>query len=69
MAGSWLEREARDLGMNWRSGTDGQWLEALTAVVQHDYGRRNYTTYGERTLGRRYADHVAQLILAVQADS
>ena len=67
-AGSWLEREARDLGLSWRSGDDGGWLEGLAAVLEQiDTAKGSnpapYTAYGLRMLGDDFASHVAGLIL------
>lgn len=62
-AGGWLEREAGDLGLGWRSGVDGSWLECLAAVLEPGPGGTRYTPYGHRMLGKGFAEHVAQQML------
>mgnify|MGYP001810486415 CR=1 FL=1 len=67
-AGGWLEREARDLGLGWRTGGDGRWLEHLAAAVapgaEGEGGR--FTAYGRRVLGESFAAHVARLITGAE---
>ncbi|WP_156818390.1 hypothetical protein [Cyanobium gracile] len=63
-AGGWMEREARDLGLSWRSGNDGGWLEGLAACLDQAPGRNpgeptGVTTYGRQILAREFADAVA----------
>jgi hypothetical protein len=70
-AGGWLEREAGDLGLTWRSGADGAWLACLAAAVeqrQDGSGRSSggFTAYGQRMLGERFADHVVQVLRTAQ---
>jgi hypothetical protein len=64
-SGSWLEREAQDLGLSWRSSVDGQWLETLARVLEQGPGRASWTTYGERMLAEDFADHVARMLQAL----
>ncbi len=71
-AGGWLEREARDLGLNWRSGADGGWLEGLAALVEQSRAgsgsaAERFTAYGQRMLGEGFAAHVASLLQETQA--
>ena len=71
-AGSWLEREAHDLGLKWRSGADGNWLENLAGAVDqrpadHGYGMEPFTVYGRWILGKEFADHVVRLIQDAQS--
>ncbi|KAF0652975.1 hypothetical protein L107_12505 [Cyanobium sp. Copco_Reservoir_LC18] len=63
-AGGWLEREASNLGMKWRSGSDGDWLEhlAAAAVAGAEADNGHFTTYGRWVLGESFAAYVAQLI-------
>lgn len=65
-AGGWLEREARDLGMVWRSGSDGSWLEGLAAVVGQTPGEARASPYGQRVLGESFAAHVAQVLVGAE---
>ena len=62
--GSWLQREAQDLGLRWKSGGDGNWLEGLAAAVEQSSGGARYTPYGQRMLKEGFAKHVAQLLCA-----
>ncbi len=71
-AGGWLEREARDLGLGWRSGRDGQWLKDLAAAVAEsragdDCANEGFTPYGQRMLGEGFASHVAGLLRDLRA--
>jgi hypothetical protein len=71
-AGGWLEREARDLGLGWRSGRDGRWLEDLAAALEESRAggadaAEHVTAYGQRMLGEGFADHVARRLQELQA--
>jgi len=70
--GGWLEREARDLGLNWRSGADGGWLEGLGTLVEQSRAgsgsaAERFTAYGQQMLGEGFAAHVARLLQETQA--
>ncbi|MCP9931920.1 hypothetical protein KBY82_14140 [Cyanobium sp. AMD-g] len=63
-AGGWMEREARDLGLGWRSANDGGWLEGLAASLDQAPGQKPgeptwVTPYGRQILTRAFADDVA----------
>lgn len=62
-AGGWLEREARDLGLGWHSGSEGRWLEGLAAMMAQGHGGDWGTPYGRCLLGEGFAGHVVQLLL------
>jgi hypothetical protein len=71
-AGGWLERETRDLGLGWRSGRDGRWLEDLAAAMEESRSgganaAERFTAYGQRMLGEGFADHVARRLRELQA--
>lgn len=66
-AGGWLEREALDLGMRWRSGASGGWIDDLGSMVsQGPTGcgspKQRFTTYAQRILGRGFAGHVVEVL-------
>ncbi len=65
-AGGWLEREARDLGLGWHSGSDGGWLEGLAAMVRQSPYAARVTDYGQRMLGESFAAHVAQVLVGAE---
>ena len=69
--GGWLEREARDLGLNWRSGSDGSWLEVLAAACdpledKPGRGAEPLTAYGRRMLEESFSTHLIRLLEADQ---
>ncbi|PSB36508.1 hypothetical protein [Aphanothece minutissima] len=70
--GGWLEREARDLGLGWRSSRDGRWLEDLAAAMEESCAggvnaAERFTAYGQRMLGEGFAGHVARRLQELQS--
>lgn len=64
--GSWLQRDAQDLGLHRKSVGDGSWLEGLAALLEQGSDASSYTHYGRRMLGEAFAEHVAQSLLGAE---
>ncbi|MEA5443277.1 hypothetical protein [Cyanobium gracile] len=62
-AGSWLEREALDLGLCWHSSRNERWIDCIAEAVDINSVENNYTEYGEWILGSTFGGHASGLLM------